>query len=48
MTWADFIIEFNHNYFNMEAMSAQQNEFNNLKQGTITVTKAVRKFDQLA
>ena len=48
MTWADFITEFNHKYFNMKSMSAQQNEFNNLKQGTMSVTDAVRKFDQLA
>ena len=48
MTWADFITEFNHKYFNMKSMNAQQNEFNNLKQGIMSVTNPVRKFDQLS
>ncbi|GMN70446.1 hypothetical protein TIFTF001_039508 [Ficus carica] len=30
------------------AMKAQQNEFNNIKQGSMSITKVVRKFDQLA
>ncbi|GMN24421.1 hypothetical protein TIFTF001_043776, partial [Ficus carica] len=48
MTWNDFIQEFNDKFYNRMAMKAQQNEFNNIKQGTISVTEAVRKFDQLA
>ena len=35
MIWADFAGEFNKKLFNIRAMSAQQREFNNLKQGTI-------------
>ena len=45
MTWTNFIIEFNHKYFNMKAMSAQHNEFNNLKQGTMSITDVVRNID---
>ncbi|KAL5570456.1 hypothetical protein UlMin_027031 [Ulmus minor] len=48
MTWDEFIIEFNQKYYNRMAMRAQQNEFINIKQGSMSVTKAVRKFDQLA
>ncbi|GMN33520.1 hypothetical protein TIFTF001_048265 [Ficus carica] len=48
MTWNDFIQEFNDKFYNRMAMKAQQNEFNNIKQGTMFVTEAVRKFDQLA
>ena len=48
MTWADFVGEFNKKFFNMRAMNAQQQEFNNLKQGTMTVNDAMRKFNQLA
>ncbi|KAL5540511.1 hypothetical protein UlMin_046259 [Ulmus minor] len=48
MTWDDFIAEFNQKYYNRMAMRAQQNEFINIKQGSMSVTEAVRKFDQLA
>ncbi|GMN66000.1 hypothetical protein TIFTF001_035068 [Ficus carica] len=48
MTWNDFIQEFNDKFYNQMAMKAQQNEFNNIKQGSMSVTEAVRKFDQLA
>ena len=48
MTWADFITELNLKYYNHMAIKAQRNEFNNLKQGNMTVIKAILKFDQLA
>ena len=48
MSWEDFKIEFNRKFYNSTAMRAQQTEFLNLKQGTMTVAEAVRKFDQLA
>jgi len=48
MNWDDFVQEFNTKYFNMRAMNLQQKEFNELKQGTLTVTEAVRKFTQLS
>ncbi|GMN54137.1 hypothetical protein TIFTF001_023269 [Ficus carica] len=48
MTWNDFIQEFNDKFYNQMAMKAQQNEFNNTKQGTMSVTEAVCKFDHLA
>ncbi|GMN48353.1 hypothetical protein TIFTF001_017529 [Ficus carica] len=40
--------EFNDKFYNRMAMKAQQNEFNNIKQGSMSVIEAVRKFDQLA
>ncbi|KAL5554706.1 hypothetical protein UlMin_042107 [Ulmus minor] len=48
MTWDEFIVEFNQKYYNRMAMRAQQNEFINIKQGSMSVTQVVRKFDQLA
>ena len=48
MSWNDFVVEFNTKFFNMRAMNAQQRDFNNLKQGSMTVTEAVTKFNQLA
>ncbi|KAL5583320.1 hypothetical protein UlMin_015762 [Ulmus minor] len=48
MSWNDFVGEFNHKYYNPTALRAQQNEFLNLKQGSMTVMEAVRKFEQLA
>ncbi|KAL5554266.1 hypothetical protein UlMin_041667 [Ulmus minor] len=48
MTWDEFIVEFNQKYYNRMAMRAQQNKFINIKQGSMSVTEAVRKFDQLA
>ncbi|GMN35310.1 hypothetical protein TIFTF001_042210 [Ficus carica] len=48
MTWNDFIKEFNEKFYNRMAMKAQQNEFNNNKQGTVSVIEAICKFDQLA
>ena len=48
MTWDDFLEEFTKKYFNMRAMNVQQKEFAELKQGSMTVTEAVSKFNQLA
>ena len=48
MTLEDFVTEFNTKFFNMRAMNAQHKDFNNLKQGTMTVIEAVTKFNQLA
>ncbi|KAL5549448.1 hypothetical protein UlMin_004679 [Ulmus minor] len=46
MTWADFVREFNQKYYNSAILRAQQDEFMNLKQGSMTVIKAVNKFEQ--
>ena len=48
MTWPEFIKEFKDKYFNPLAMSAQQTEFSNLKQGNMTVAEAMDKFNRLA
>ena len=47
MTWDDFFGEFKHKYYNPIALRAQHNEFLNLKQGSMTVMEAVKKFEQL-
>ncbi|KAL5573275.1 hypothetical protein UlMin_022872 [Ulmus minor] len=48
MTWADFVYEFNKNFFNLTALSAQLTEFLNFKQDNLTVAEVVRKFERLA
>ncbi|KAL5556871.1 hypothetical protein UlMin_039107 [Ulmus minor] len=48
MTWEDFKAEFNRKFYNPIAMQEQQTEFLTLKQGKMTVTEVVRKFEQLA
>ncbi|GMN28963.1 hypothetical protein TIFTF001_041251 [Ficus carica] len=35
-------------YYNREVLAAQQDEFTNLRQGSMTVIEAVKKFEQLA
>ena len=39
--------ELNMKFFNMRTMNDQRRDFNNLKQGNLTVTEAVIKFNQL-
>ncbi|KAL5581770.1 hypothetical protein UlMin_014212 [Ulmus minor] len=48
MAWADFVREFNQKYYNSAILRAQQDEFMNLKQGSMTVIEAVNKFEQLS
>ena len=48
MSWQDFVAEFRMMYYNIEILAAQQDEFNSLKQGSMTVLEAVKKFEQLA
>ncbi|GMN60379.1 hypothetical protein TIFTF001_029465 [Ficus carica] len=48
MSWQDFVTEFRAMYYNREILAAQQDEFNNFKQGSITVMETVKKFEQLA
>ena len=48
MTWANFVEEFNEKFFNKRAINAQQKEFNEIKQESMTVSEAVTKFNQLA
>ncbi|GMN53254.1 hypothetical protein TIFTF001_022400 [Ficus carica] len=35
-------------YYNREILAAQQDEFNSMKQGSMTILEAVKKFEQLA
>ncbi|GMN22961.1 hypothetical protein TIFTF001_040374 [Ficus carica] len=48
MSWQDFMTEFRTMYYNREVLAVQQDEFANLKQETMTVMEAVKKFEQLA
>ncbi|GMN26837.1 hypothetical protein TIFTF001_044048 [Ficus carica] len=48
MSWQDFVNEFRVMYYNQEILAAQQDEFNSMKQGSMTVLEAVKKFEQLA
>ncbi|GMN21843.1 hypothetical protein TIFTF001_045562 [Ficus carica] len=48
MSWQDFMIEFRVMYYNREILTTQQNEFNSFRQGSMTVTETVKKFEQLA
>ena len=44
----NFIIEYNLKYHKRMAMRAQHKDYTNMKQGNMSVTEVVRKFDQLA
>ncbi|GMN26515.1 hypothetical protein TIFTF001_040877 [Ficus carica] len=48
MSWQDFVADFRMMYYNREILAAQQDEFNSMKQGSITVMEAVKRFEQLA
>ncbi|GMN51157.1 hypothetical protein TIFTF001_020315 [Ficus carica] len=48
MGWQDFVTEFRTMYYNREILAAQQDEFTNFRQGSMTVIEAVKKFEQLA
>ena len=48
MSWANFVMGFNHKYYNQVTIRAKQSELINLNQGNMTMMEDVRKFDQLA
>ena len=48
MNWQEFVTEFRTMYYNREILAAQQDEFTNFRQGSMTVMEAVKKFEQLA
>ncbi|GMN29048.1 hypothetical protein TIFTF001_044316 [Ficus carica] len=48
MSWQDFVAEFRMMYYNSEILAAQQDEFTSMRQGSMTVLEAVKKFEQLA
>ncbi|GMN32015.1 hypothetical protein TIFTF001_046565 [Ficus carica] len=48
ISWQDFMTEFRMMYYNREILAAQQDKFNSLKQGSMTVLEVVKKFEQLA
>ncbi|GMN22800.1 hypothetical protein TIFTF001_051252 [Ficus carica] len=48
MSWQYFVTEIHTMYYNREVLAAQQDEFMNLRQGSMTVMEAIKKFEQLA
>ncbi|GMN31600.1 hypothetical protein TIFTF001_049699 [Ficus carica] len=48
MSRQDFVTEFRTMYYNREILVAQQDEFTSLRQGSMTVMEAIKKFEQLA
>lgn len=48
MTWKDFLQEFNEYYFNMSVTRKYYNEFNNFRQGGLSVNEVVNQFNRLA
>ena len=46
MLWDNFLYEFNKKFFYPMALSAQQIEFLNFKQDSMTVAEAVKKFER--
>ena len=48
MTWIEFIQEVSQRCYNYETMRTIQKEFDNIQQGSMTVTEAVNKFERLA
>ncbi|GMN66547.1 hypothetical protein TIFTF001_035616 [Ficus carica] len=48
ISWQDFVTEFCAMYYNGEILAAQQDEFTSLRQGSMTVMEAIKKFEQLA
>ncbi|GMN61809.1 hypothetical protein TIFTF001_030897 [Ficus carica] len=48
MSWQDFVTEFRNMNYNREVLAAQQDEFTSLRQGSMTVMEAVKKFEQFA
>ncbi|GMN36155.1 hypothetical protein TIFTF001_042386 [Ficus carica] len=45
ISWQDFVAEFRMMYYNSEILTAQQDEFTSMKQGSMTVLEAVKKFE---
>ncbi|GMN25964.1 hypothetical protein TIFTF001_051477 [Ficus carica] len=48
MSWQYFVAEFRAMYYNRKILTAQQDEFNIFRQGSMTVIETVKKFEQLA
>ena len=48
LVWEEFKAVFNHKYFHPAVLQGKFEEFNNLRQGNLSVTEAIKRFDQLA
>ncbi|KAL5574031.1 hypothetical protein UlMin_023628 [Ulmus minor] len=48
LVWEEFKAVFNCKYFHPTVLQGKVEEFNNLRQGNMSVTEAIKRFDQLA
>ena len=48
LVWEAFKVVFNHKYFHSTILQGKIEEFNNLREGNLLITEAVRRFKQLA
>ncbi|KAL5579934.1 hypothetical protein UlMin_012376 [Ulmus minor] len=48
LVWEEFKVVFNRKYFHPAVLQGKVEEFNNLRQGNLSVTEAIKRFDQLA
>ena len=48
LVWEEFKAVFNRKYFHYVILQGKVEEFNNLHQGILSVTKVIKRFDQLA
>ena len=48
LVWEKFKVVLNHKYFHSAILQGKVEEFNNLLQGKLLVTEAIKRFDQLA
>ncbi|KAL5573852.1 hypothetical protein UlMin_023449 [Ulmus minor] len=48
LVWEKFKVVFNHKYFHPAVLQGKVEEFNNLRQGNMSITEAIKRFDQLA
>ena len=48
LVWEEFKVVFNRKYFHSAILQGKFEEFKTLCQGNLSVTEAIRRFDQLA
>ncbi|GMN66014.1 hypothetical protein TIFTF001_035088 [Ficus carica] len=48
MTWQEFLRDFNEQYFNMSVTKEHYDEFKNFRQENLSMTEAIKWFNQLA
>ena len=48
MTWTNFLVNFNANYYSQAAINNKVEKFTRLQQGNMSVLEYVKRFDQLS